>query len=290
MRPPRLARWLLIRAFDAETAEALVGDLTEEFSRRAAAGRVQAWFWFWRESVASIAAARWQRWRHAAVVEPPPSRARGRLVEHLWHDLRFGARTLVAAPVFSASAVLTLAIGIGAFTAIGTAASRTLLRPLPYPEGERLNDDGTIGNVGFQTVVDWRARVKGFDQLSIIRGWTPTLVTNEGAVSLSGMRVSWNYFRMLGVKPAMGRDFEEADDHPDRWRVIVISDSLWRRQFGARPDIIDSTVDFNGRQSSASCPPTSSRSSHSTSSRGPICGGRSDMRLAGRRHAAAASI
>ena len=253
MTPPRFPRWLITRAFDAETAEALLGDLTEEFGRRATTGRISASFWFWREALTSIVAARWQQWRHPVVAPPYPSTDRAGFFETLRHDVRFGLRSLRAVPIFTTAAVLTLAIGIGAFTAIGTAASRTLLRPLPYPEGDRLvflghpNPDGSIGNVGFETFADWRERLKGFDQLSIIRGWTPTLVTDEGAVSMSAMRVSWNYFRMLGVKPALGRDFEEADDHPDRWRVIVISDSLWRRQFGARADIVNSTVDFNGR-------------------------------------------
>lgn len=253
MTPPRIPRWLISRAFDEETAEALLGDLTEEFGRRARVGRLRAFLWFWWEAVTSIVSARWQRWRHPVLMPPREASGRASFLDNFRHDLTFGVRTLLAAPVFTAAAVITLAIGIGAFTAIGTAASRALLRPLPYAEGHRLvflghpNPDGSIGNVGFETFADWRSRAKGFDQFSIIRGWTPTLVTADGAISLSAMRVSWNYFRMLGVKPALGRDFDEADDHPDQWRVVVISDGLWRRQFGARRDILESTVDFNGR-------------------------------------------
>ena len=80
----------------------------------------------------------------------------------------------------------------------------------------------------------------------IIRGWQPTIVDENGAAQLNGMRVSWNYFRMLGVRPALGRDFEEPEDAPTRLRVVMLSDGLWRRRFGARADIAGSTITLNG--------------------------------------------
>ncbi len=169
-------------------------------------------------------------------------------------DLRFTLRTFRKAPAFTAAAVLTLAVGMGAATAIATAAHRALLQPLPYPEGDRLvlvghPDDeapGEIGNVGFATVVDWRARLKTIDELAIIRGWQPTIVGDRGADRLSGLRVNWNFFRMLGVRPALGRDFRADEDRPGQLRVAVISDSLWRRRFGARPDAVGTFVQFSG--------------------------------------------
>ncbi len=85
-----------------------------------------------------------------------------------------------------------------------------------------------------------------FEQLAIIRGWQPTVVDANGAAQLNGMRVSWNYFRMLGVHPALGRDFDESDDAPTRLRVVMLSDGLWRRRFGARVDIAGSTITLNG--------------------------------------------
>ena len=135
---------------------------------------------------------------------------------------------------------------------MGTAASRALLRPLPYPAGERLlaaghEDNGALSNVGFETVLDWRARMSSFDEVAIIRGWQPTLIDANGANRLDGVKVSWNYFRMLGVRPALGRDFEPSEDAPDRSRVVILSDGLWRRRFGAAPDVIGSSIDFNGR-------------------------------------------
>jgi putative ABC transport system permease protein len=142
---------------------------------------------------------------------------------------------------------------MGAATAIATAAHRALLRQLPYPHGDRLVLAGhphgdAIGNVGYATAVDWRARLRTFDELAIIRGWQPALASDDGAQRLSGFKVTWNYFRMLGVQPALGRDFTEAEDHPDRWRVVLISDGLWKRRFGARPDIAGTFVEFNNRR------------------------------------------
>jgi putative ABC transport system permease protein len=246
MTPPRLARWLLERCLDRDMAEAVTGDLSEGFSQRAIARPLGARLWFWRQAVASIG-ARVMRARGQN------SKPKAGLFSGIGQDVRFALRSLRGAPGFSLAAIATLAIGIGASTAIGTAATRALIRPLPYPNGDRLvslgdaREDGSPGNVGFATVVDWRARVKGFDELAIIRGWTPTLVTAEGASQVPAMRVNWNYFRMLGVTPAMGRDFEATDDDPEHMRVVIISDGMWRRQFQSRPDIVGQSITFNSR-------------------------------------------
>jgi putative ABC transport system permease protein len=247
MRPPRLARWLMDRAFDRTTAEAVAGDLSEGFEQRASTRPLGAYFWFWRQALASIAA------RASKTPARISTRSSG-FMNGFSQDLRFALRSLRGAPGFSLAAIATLAIGIGASTAIGTAATRALIRPLPYPHADRLvavgtpSEDGSVANVGFATVVDWRARTTSFDDLAIIRGWTPTLVSADGAVQVRAMRVNWNYFRMLGVQPAMGRDFVAGDDDPDHYRVVIISDGLWRRQFKARPDIVGQSITFNSRE------------------------------------------
>lgn len=247
MKPPRTARWLLDRTLDRVTAEAVTGDLTEGFERRATSRPVAAYFWFWRQSLGSIGARLARR-------QQQDNQRRGGFMNGFSQDLRFAFRSLRGAPGFSLAAIATLAIGIGASTAIGTAATRALIRPLPYAHGDRLvalgtpSEDGSVANVGFATVVDWRARTKSFDELAIIRGWTPTLVSADGAAQVRAMRVNWNYFRMLGVQPALGRDFAAADDDPDHSRVVIISDGLWRRQFKSRTDIVGQSITFNSRE------------------------------------------
>jgi putative ABC transport system permease protein len=260
MTPPRLALWLLERLIDPAAAEAIAGDLIEELPRHAAHGRWRARRWFWGQILSSIAdrQGRWRLERQAGDRRTPaavhlPDSGRMRLMNGLTHDLRVAFRSLIGAPVFTITAVLTLALGIGAAAAIGTAANLALMRPLPYPHGERLvhaghidADGQSIGNVGFATALDWRTRVPAFDELAIIRSWAPALAGQDGAERLSGMRVSWTFLRMLGVAPAIGRDFRAEDDAPVRSRVVLISDALWRRRFGARPDVVGSSIALNG--------------------------------------------
>jgi putative ABC transport system permease protein len=256
--PPRLPRWLLDRALDPASAEAITGDLEEEFSARVKSdGPGRARRWYWRQAIASVVSRRLpRRARPDRTGASSNNGPRAGWLDGLRHDLRFTVRTLAHAPAFTAAAVLTLAVGMGAATAIATAAHRALLQALPYPHGDRLvlaghprdDEPGVPGNVGYATYLDWRARMRSVDELAIIRGWQPTLTGRDGAERLSGLKVTWNFFRMLGVRPALGRDFTESEDHPDRWRVVLISDGLWRRRFGARPDIAGSFVEFNARR------------------------------------------
>ena len=254
-RPPGIARWLLDLLLDPASAEAIAGDLEEEFHATAARrGLLAARWWFWRQTLTSIVSRRWAPHTTTHPAFGATSRRR-HMIDDLVQDMCFTLRMFVRAPAFAAAAILTLALGIGAATAIATAAHRTLLRPLPYVHGDRLvlvgeaddNDPRAVGNLGYATISDWRARVRTFDELSAMRGWSPTVVAGEGAERLNGLRVNWNYFRMLGVRPALGRDFDIADDHPERLRVVILSHDLWRLRFGGRPDIVGSTIDFNGR-------------------------------------------
>jgi putative ABC transport system permease protein len=129
-----------------------------------------------------------------------------------------------------------------------------LLRQLPYTQPDRLvtvgdrGADGMSSNVGFTTVVDWRTRSRTFESLALMRSWTPTLVVAGEAERLPAVRVSWNYFEMMGVRPVLGRGFVADDDRPDHWRVVLLSDQLWRRRFGADPSIVDRTIVMNDRQ------------------------------------------
>ncbi|HEU4893049.1 MAG TPA: ABC transporter permease [Vicinamibacterales bacterium] len=175
-------------------------------------------------------------------------------LETLAQDVRFGTRMLWRTPGFAVAALLTLTLGIGANTAIFTIVDAVLLRPLPYVDPDRLvtvgdrTADGLATNVDFTTVADWRARSRSFESLALMRSWQPTLVAGGEAERLPAVRVSWHYFDMMGVRPALGRMFTADDDRPDHWRVLLLSDGLWRRRFGADPSVIGRTIVMNDRE------------------------------------------
>ena len=185
--------------------------------------------------------------------EPPPA-AGASMIGDFLRDLRYAARLLMQAPGFAAIAIVTLALGIGANAAIFSVLSSVLLRQLPYADPARLvmigerGSDGAAGNVGYTTFLDWRDRTHAFDEMALIRSWQPTLVVNGEPERISAMRVSWNYFHMLGVQPALGRDFRADEDNPDRWRVLLISDRLWRRRFAADRSAVGRVVMMNDRE------------------------------------------
>jgi len=169
----------------------------------------------------------------------------------LLQDVRHAARGLARSPGFTALALATLAVGIGANAAIFSVVDAVLLRPLPYASADRLvqlgdlTPDGHANNVGYETFEDLRDRNTTFESMAAVRFWQPTLVIGGSAERIPAMRVSWNYFSMLGVPPALGRDFRREDDLPDGRFVLLISDALWRRRFGADPSVIGKTVRMN---------------------------------------------
>ena len=174
-------------------------------------------------------------------------------LETVAQDTRFGARLLWRSPGFTVAALLTLALGVGANTAIFSVVHAVLLAPLPFANPDRLvmfgdrNRAGDASNIGYTTWQDYRDRSRSFEQVAVVRSWAPTLVADGEAERVPALRVSWNYFDMLGVRPALGRGFRPEEDAGERWRVLLISDSLWRRRFGADPGIIGRSVRMNDR-------------------------------------------
>ena len=182
---------------------------------------------------------------------PPPSDKAG-VIRDAIRDTRYAVRLLARAPAFATVAIVTLALGIGANTAIFSVLNAVLLRPLPYADPARLVMIGEIGsngagNVGYTTFLDWRDRSHGFEEMALVRSWTATLATNGEPERVAAMRVSANFFRLLGIRPALGRDFRPEEDTPAGWRMIVLSDRLWRRRFGADPNIAGRLVTMNDR-------------------------------------------
>ena len=183
----------------------------------------------------------------------PPASTAGPLTG-LARDVRYGARLLLRTPAFTAAAVLTLALGIGANTAIFSVVNAVLLRPLPYADPDRLvligdrGPDGAAGNVGYTTFLDWKARSHSFEDMGLIRSWAPTLSVNGQPERIAAMRVSSNFFALLGTRPAIGRDFRADEDAPNKWRVLMLSDGLWRRRFNADPSVVGRVVTMNDQQ------------------------------------------
>lgn len=174
-------------------------------------------------------------------------------LEHLAQDLRFGLRMLRRSPGFTAVAVLTLALGIGANTAIFSLVNGVLLRPLPYHHPERLvmvwekTRDGLPENVGYATYLDWRNQNKSFEQLAVYGSWQPALQSGEPE-QLNGLRVSSNYFRTLGIHLEIGRDFLPEEDTPNANKVVILSHSLWQRKFNSDPNIVGKPINMNATQ------------------------------------------
>ena len=173
------------------------------------------------------------------------------LLDALRQDVRYGWRTLRRTPGFTAAALVTLTIGIGANTAIFAVVDAVLLRSLPYADPDRLvtlddvGPDGAGADVSVATFMDWRQRSRSFEHLAMMRLWMPTLVIAGDAERLPAVRTSWNYFDTVGARPALGRGFTPADDREDGWRVALLSDRLWRRRFGADPSVVGRTVALN---------------------------------------------
>ena len=240
-RPPRVAAWLLERCLDDAHRDAVLGDLEEEFARRPSRLR------YCRQAIWAVV--------HLRPRLTLPARTQGNregVVEGFVADLRLALRLLRRAPLFTAVCVLTLGLAIGAATAIYGIASPLLLEPLPYPHPRQLvmvaqrDQDGTPGNIGFTTFDDLRRSARTLERAAVASDWLPTLVGERDAERLSGTRVSADYFRLLGVAPAVGRDFRAEEDAPGRNRVVMLGHGLWRRRFGADPAIVGRTIDLDG--------------------------------------------
>src|SRR5437879_1830148 len=146
-------------------------------------------------------------------------------------------------PDFTAVAVLTLALGIGADTAIFSAVNPILVESLPYPQPSRIMMiwdifDGARSEVTFHTYREIAERNCSFGELAIFEGWQTTMTGAAEPERLDGLRVSAEYFRALGVQPAMGRDFEPSDNAYHRPKVTILSYGLWQRRFGGDRAII----------------------------------------------------
>jgi putative ABC transport system permease protein len=178
--------------------------------------------------------------------------ARGtRWLEDLLRDFHYAFRRLRSNPGFTAICVVTLALGIGATSAIFSAVNPILLDSLPYPHAGRvtmiseLTADGDNLDITFGTYRELIQRSHSFDALSVMKPWQPTIIGTAQPERLVGQRVSSNYFRVLGVSPVLGRDFDAFEDQFKGPNVVVINAGLWHRRFGGDVGIVGQQITLN---------------------------------------------
>ena len=175
--------------------------------------------------------------------------ARGvRLIEDLWQDLRYGVRMLLKNPAFTAVVVLTLALGIGVNAALFSVVNGVLLNPLPYPQPEQLvtlhqsKPNFETGAIPYPNFRDWQKENQTFSAMAISRSFGANLIGAGEAEQVAGRRVSASLFSVLGVEPALGRNFATGEDDPGTDPVVMISAGLWQRKFNAAPDVLGKSL------------------------------------------------
>jgi predicted permease len=174
-------------------------------------------------------------------------------LDRLTQDLRFGVRTLTKSRGFTAVAILTLALGIGANTALFSVVNGVLFNPLPYPEPEQLvtlhesKPNFDAGSISFPNFQDWRKDNSTFSMMGISRGYSFNLTGAGEAEQVRAQLVSTDFLPMLGVKPVIGRLFEEGEDEFGASPIVIISEGFWNRKFASARDVLGKGLTLDGR-------------------------------------------
>jgi putative ABC transport system permease protein len=254
----RLSRLNLEPAHEAEIVEELAQHLEDVYqrSRNAGATEAEATSAALKELATDDLLQKEMRRSQTPFKAPPvaggPTNAN--IVADLLHDLRYAARLQRKNPGFTIVAIIALALGIGANTAIFSVVNTVLLRPLPYKDPERLVmvwEDATKHGYPRDTpaaanFVDWRDQNQSFEGMAAIADTCFNLTGSGDPERLEGRRVSANMFPLLGVEPHIGRVFTAAEDQPGAQRVALLSYALWQRRFGGDPGIVGKALTLNG--------------------------------------------
>ena len=174
-------------------------------------------------------------------------------MDTLWNDLRYGFRMMFKSPGFTLVAVLTLALGIGANSAIFSVVNAVLLRPLPYTDSDRLvwfwenQPDFHHANISPADFLDYQAQTQAFEQIAAYRQMDFTLTGNRQPEQIRGLIVSANYFSVLGIEVQSGRALQPEDGRAGAARVVVLSHGLWQRRFGGDPNLIGEALTLSGQ-------------------------------------------
>ncbi len=173
-------------------------------------------------------------------------------VETVLQDLRFALRQLRRSPAFTLTAVMVLALGMGANLAIFAFVDAALIKPLPYLNPRRLV--GLFGAIAagpkycisYLDYLDWKRLNKSFQSIDAYSGWNFMLRSPQGTELAAGVHVSSGFFGTLGVAPMMGRDFRPEEDQRDAGRTVILSYGAWQKRFGGRKDVLGRTVTLDG--------------------------------------------
>jgi putative ABC transport system permease protein len=174
----------------------------------------------------------------------------------LWNDVRYGLRMLLKKPGFTLTAVITLALGIGATSVIFSFVNGILLRPLPYKDSERLvslyetSPKRGIASTGISPLnfLDWREQNQVFTGVAAYHEDSYSFSEGGKPEQLSGGDISYNTFEILGVAPILGRTFTAEEDRPGSDMVVILGHGLWKRRFGGKPEVIGQQITINNRQ------------------------------------------
>ncbi|MGH7555599.1 MAG: ADOP family duplicated permease, partial [Longimicrobiales bacterium] len=233
--------------------EDALGDVCEEYATaiRPRYGRLRSLLWLWAQIARAAVASRWHGrglGNGQGVRGGNTQRGATVMLTGLRQDLRYALRTFARAPFFTGVALITLSVGMGATIAMYTVVNGVLVRPLPYASPEELVfvQGGEAGRwaITYPDYVDLREQGRAFESLAVWQGWTVIMNDQDGAPTRqSAASVSWSFFGMLGVQPAVGRFFVAEEGVPNHAPVVVLSHAVWQESFGGREDVLGATFD-----------------------------------------------
>ena len=246
--PPRLPRFLARTFAERESREFLLGDLDEGFSERLRReGMGPARRWYWRQALAAV----WHRGRDRAVLRAP---RRDLVMSLWWRDLRFASRTLRQTPSYTAVTVLTVALAIGANSALFGIVNPVLVRTLPIEDADRLgwvildsaSDRDVRGLASPAELTEWRARLSSLSDLAARETRSATLTGHGDATRVAVYGATGNLCTLWGLHTELGRLLEPADENEGAPLVILLSHRYWERAFQSDPTVLGQRVFLDG--------------------------------------------
>ena len=259
--PPVLAEWLLRLVLPGNVVgRAIAGDLREEFGRRAVRIPNTSRAWYLREAwsvgIHALKDRLTQRavWGRATAVPHTANKEKDSIMPQLFRDLRYAVRTLSRAKGFTLISVITLALGIGTNTAIFSVVNGVLIQPLPFPKSDQLVAvRHTVPGLGYDNIgispgiyFQYRDQNDFFEDVGLYNRFETNLTGDGDPERVGTATMSRSTFSVLNVPPTRGRFFTEEEDLPNGPSVVMMSQALWQRRFGADPDIIGRTLQLNG--------------------------------------------